>query len=309
MVSSSFVVFGMGLWSAFNHVPWSSIFLLTQIFGVRLHVVQEREACAALQKRVSWSTHLVNEKNCGYFFNSSFIGYIATTFNPSEAWLICTDQVFKELTTQKEEKVRNDEGVEIDASIIVWDRVGSYENPWFKKRRLAVSYEPRKEQERVMTCIKEKFGQVVHGKLKPCVVALIHGEAGTGKSMVGLLLAAELKASYCNSLKPWQPGDSISLIYSEIEPTRQHPLVIVFDEFDGALQRVHNNEIENHKKTPTAVQDKEGWNRMFDYLSRGLYPNVIVIITTNKTPAFFDDLDPSYIRSGRVDLVCEIVPT
>jgi hypothetical protein len=299
MVSSSFVVFGMGLWSFFNHIPWSSIFLLTQMVGIRLHVVQEREVCATLQKRITWSTHLVNEHNCGYFFNRNFIGFIATTFNPSEAWLICTDDAFKELTTRKEEKFKPIEG-ESDVSIEVWDRVGSFENPWFKKRRLFVAFEARQQQRQIMMRIKDQL------ESKSSCVALIHGSSGTGKSMVALLLAADLKSYYCNSLKPWQPGDSLSSICSEIEPTTKKPLVLVFDEFDGPLQRIHSNAIENHKKTTTAVQDKQGWNKMLDDIARGLYPNVILILTTNKTPEFFDNLDPSYTRKGRVDLKCEL---
>jgi len=272
------------------------------MFGVRLHVIQERESCAALQKRVAWSTHLVNEKNCGYFFNRTFVGYIATTFNPSEAWLICTDQAFKELTMRKEEKIVEEGKIDVDVSVDVWDRVGSYESPWFKKRRLTISLEPRLEQQKIMQQIKDEL------KTKTSCVALIHGVAGTGKSMVALLLAADLKAYYCNSLKPWQAGDSVSFICSEIEPSRQKPLVLVFDEFDGPLKRIHDNVIESHKKTTTAVQDKQGWNKMLDDLARGLYPHVILILTTNKSPAFFHDLDPSYIRQGRVDLVCDITP-
>jgi len=270
------------------------------MFGVRLHVIQEREVCATLQKRVSWSTHLVNENSCGYFFNTHFIGYIATTFNPSEAWLICTDAAFKDLTARKEEKLKVVEGAIEDVSVEVWDRVGSYENPWFKKRRLYVSYDARPEQKQIMTRIKDKL------ETKSSCVALIYGAAGTGKSMVALLLAADLRAYYCNSLKPWQPGDSVSSICSEIEPTEKKPLVLVFDEFDGPLVRVHSNSIESHKKTATAVQDKQGWNKMLDDLARGLYPHVILILTTNKTPAFLDSLDPSYTRDGRVDIKCEI---
>jgi tRNA 2-selenouridine synthase SelU len=96
------------------------------------------------------------------------------------------------------------------------------------------------------------------------------------------------------------------LICSEIEPSRERPLIVVFDEFDGPLQRVHENSIESHKKTPIAVQDKQGWNRMLDDLSRGLYPHVILILTTNKSPKHFNAMDRSYIRTGRVDLVSEL---
>lgn len=268
------------------------------MFGVRLHVVQERERCSTLQKRIIWSTHLVNEKNCGYFVSASFVGFIATTFNPSEAWLICSDTTFSTLTEQEREKLVEEEVAEV--SIDVYDRVGSFESPWFKKRHLNIALCARPEQQKIMDAIETSFH-----KTSNCV-ALIHGNAGSGKSMVALLLAAQLKSFYCNSLKPWQPGDSISFIWSEIEPTKKKPLIIVFDEFDGPLSRVHENAIDSHKKTPISVQDKQGWNRMLDDIARGMYPNVILILTTNQKPEFFDNLDKSYTREGRVNLVCNL---
>ena len=209
-------------WSLCSYVPWSSVFLLTQMFGVRLRVIQEREVCAVLQKRVEWSTHIVNEKNCGYFFNMKFIGYIATTFNPMEAWIICSDETFKRLTAREarvefeaqiEEKTMSVKTMSVE--IDVYDRVGSYENPWFKKRRLSLNMEPRPEQEAIMTRILAVYAE------KSKCVAMIHGQAGNGKSMVALLLAARMKTFFCNSLRPWQPGDSFSLICSEIEPSRE----------------------------------------------------------------------------------------
>jgi hypothetical protein len=34
-----------------------------------------------------------------------------------------------------------------------------------------------------------------------------------------------------------------------------------------------------------------------------MYPYLILILTTNKKPEFFKELDPSYIREGRVNLI------
>ena len=45
---------------------------------------------------------------------------------------------------------------------------------------------------------------------------------------------------------------------------------------------------------------------MFDQIDRGVYPFLIVVLTTNKTPEFIRSLDPSYIREGRVNLICEV---
>ena len=37
-----------------------------------------------------------------------------------------------------------------------------------------------------------------------------------------------------------------------------------------------------------------------------MYPYCIIIMTTNKTPQYFDDIDPSYMRQCRINLKYEL---
>jgi hypothetical protein len=43
-----------------------------------------------------------------------------------------------------------------------------------------------------------------------------------------------------------------------------------------------------------------------DSIQRGMYPNIILILTSNRAPEYIHSLDPSYIRKGRVDLTFEM---
>jgi hypothetical protein len=124
--------------------------------------------------------------------------------------------------------------------------------------------------------------------------------------MIGILVANELGSAFCNTLKPWQPGDMLSTIYNEAEPTVNKPLIIVFDEIDTAIMKIHEEGIVRHNKITTAVTDKPGWNHMLDEIQRGMYPDLIVIMTSNKGPEMIDAIDKSYIRKGRVDLIFEM---
>ena len=290
-------LYGIGLGFLFNTVPWTSIFLLTQFFGVRLHVLQEREICAQLQRKLEYFTHTVSEKGCGYFCGWGFFGYISPTMNPGEAWLVSTDSAFRKLTSY-ERVIVKEEFVDTQ-NVSVYEKSGSFMNVWFRKRTLNLNLEPRENQCKIIASIKREY------EMKNHCVAMIHGEPGAGKSYIGLLLATELKSSYCNSLRPWQPGESLNILWSEIEPTKSKPLVLVFDEFDGPLELIHNR-IPCHNKVPIAVQDKQGWNRMLDDFSRGMFPHVILLLTTNKSPDYFSQLDKSYIRPGRVDSIFQL---
>jgi hypothetical protein len=92
---------------------------------------------------------------------------------------------------------------------------------------------------------------------------------------------------------------------SEVEPTAQKPLIIVFDEVDLVIMKIHEG-IRQHKNVPTVVSDKSGWNHMLDSIQRGMYSNIILVMTSNRGPEFIDSLDSSYIRKGRVDIIEEM---
>ena len=220
-------------------------------------------------------------------------------------WMIATEASYKALT---EERVKTlVQGPIIQTyeerethNLRIYERTGSYYNPWLKKRSLPVlSKTPRHEQQLVIDSIRDHYAKEKHS------VVYLYGPPGSGKSLIAVFLALSYKGSYCNSVKPWQPGDTLALIYSEAEPTEEKPLVLVFDEFDTALVRIHEG-IEPHKNQPIQIADKTGWNQMLDEFQLGMYPNMILVLTSNRTPEFIREMDPSYIREGRVDLTFHI---
>ena len=139
--------------------------------------------------------------------------------------------------------------------------------------------------------------------------ALIYGRPGTGKSMVGELLAQEFlkrdsikSVSYVDTFNPSTPNDTFYNMYQCIEPTHKQPLIVVLEEIDILLEKIHRSEAKPHREYATAITDKSSWNQFFDRFDRGLYPHVILIMTTNRPLAWFEQLDTSYMRQGRCDL-------
>lgn len=290
-----------------SYVPWAAAFLLIRRFGIRLYYLKKRDECSRLQKRVQDSCSHTTDGGKGYGY--SFGYWYAASINIMDGecgenytvYLVATETSYKALTQEGDDIPADNEfslmGQPPSAKkkIAVYERTGSYMSSWFRRRERDANYTPTTSQADIVAAI------IAHQKKKRHTVVYLHGPPCTGKSMIGVLIANEFGSSFCNTLKPWQPGDTLGVIHSEIEPTPTKPLVIVFDEIDSALQKIHDG-IPPHKNLPTAVGDKPGWNHMLDEIQRGMYPDVILILTSNRDPEFINSLDPSYIRPGRVDM-------
>jgi len=288
----------------FNSIPWVSIFLLLQFFGVRLYTIHDSEICKRIQKRLSLSTHMTSEgKGYGYALGCWYICNVSSTNDRDvDAWVIATAASYEALTqetNQTSPTITADSPDPPPSTLTIYERLGSFHHHWFKHRHFTTQFTPHPEQTAIIDRILE------HQQQRDHTTVFLYGPPGTGKSMIGVLLAAKLGGSYCNTLKPWQPGDSVGSLYSEVEPTKEKPLVIAFDEVDGAIMLIHTG-IADHKELPISVQNKAGWNRLFDEIGRGMYPHLIILLTSNREPEFIDGMDPSYIRPGRVNLLLHL---
>ena len=291
-----------------SEIPWTFIFLLTQFIGIRLYSFKDKEDCKRIQKRMNNKCSHTADNGKGFGYSIGFWYFMSISIENSDEgdryniWFIATESSYEDLINTKEElpQLDADDNVIEKTDLKIYDRVGTYYNSYYKRRELKIkSITPRPQQEVIMQTIIE------HQAIHEHTVAYLYGPPGKGKSLVGILLANAYKGSYCNTMKPWQPGDSISALYSEAEPTKEAPLILVFDEFDTALLRIHEG-IEPHKSLPIQVADKTGWNQMLDEIQIGMYPHLILLITSNKPPSFIEALDPSYIREGRVDCRMEL---
>ena len=303
IVSTLYISSGMVL---FNNIPWSFIFFLTQLFGIRLYILQNKEQYLRIQKRIGKKcSHLTdNDKgygySIGYWYILSLESSIRNEGDSYKVWLLATENSYEALTKDIEDKNNNKEIIQEKTSLTIYNRTGSYYNIWFKKRTIKIpDFKPRENQQIIIDEIIRYQNRNKHS------VVLLHGNPGSGKSMIGLLIASQLKGSYCNTLVPWQPGDTLAELYSEIEPSEDNPLILALEEIDGAILQI-NNVLPKHKAIPILIYDKSSWCNLMDSINRGMYPNLIIILTSNKPPQYFNNLDEAYIREGRVDLIFKV---
>lgn len=255
-----------------------------------------------IQKNIGSSSHIIEgDKPYGYSMGFWYIASITTADEGSEssAWVVATPSSYRRLTKEREVEIRRIDTLHTSIEAIpfkVMERFGSCNNTYYRSRMLRLSVQPRDDQSSIMQDIQ----RIVSRKMS--AVVLIHGPPGSGKTMLSLILANQLNGIYCNNLRPWEPGESISSLYADSQPTESSPLIIAFDEIDGPLEDVHRG-IPSHKNMRILVQNKQGWNQMLDEIQMGFYPHLILIMTTNRTPEFIRNLDDSYIREHRVDRI------
>ena len=245
---------------------------------------------------------MTDGKASGYSVGYWYLVYVSSSDMETYIWLIATKESYEALSKEKEITISfesKENSVSDKEPINVLDRYGSNTNVYFRQRNLKISVTPRPIQKIVLNDIKEFL------KTKKSAVVLLHGPPNVGKTMLSLIAANELGGSYCNNLSPWEPGDSIVSLYTDTDVSENSPLIVAFDEVDSAICQVHSG-ISPHKDVKIFVRNKAGWNKMFDEIQKGFYPYIVVIMTTNMPPEFFNKLDPSYMAPHRVDKIYKI---
>ena len=304
MLTSPWFMIGAAV-SFLSTTPWSLLLLLTPLVGVRLYEPHDREVCARIQRRLTATSRITDGGRgvgyaCGFWYFGHVSAYETNGTWRYDTWVFCTQHTYDRLSkdhTEESVTASVPNMPERSNMITMLERTGPFSSTWFRRRKIRCSVQPRDPQTIVMKEIMDHY--YCHGH----TVALLHGPPGTGKSMVSILLADALKGTFCNTLRPWQPGDVLTDLYNESEPTVDKPLIVSFDEIDIVLAAIRVG-IPQHKNIPTSVHDKGGWNRMFDSIGRGLLPHLIVVMSTNVDASVLDALDCAYLRKGRVDVVC-----
>ena len=247
--------------------------------------------------KIKWSAMRdENNKANWWFIGNGFIGSIVGTDKGQMAYIMCSSKTFKDLT-----EINRISGVALSVkpqTLSLYDRSGNYFWIDYNKRDFDVDkYICQGKQLAIIESTIELY------KIRKSFVIFIYGGPGSGKSMCSILLAKNLKGSLVRTFDPSDPGDNLASLYSTIIPTEDNPLILVLDEVNILYHNVFNSLIAPHKHIPIQISNKTSLNRFFDDINLGLYPNMIVVMTSNISAKEIESkYDPSYIREGRVDL-------
>ena len=285
----------------------SFLLIIPALCGLQTYDVRNREVIMNIQRKIKVSSHKSEDgKALGLALGWFYIAYMTIKIEYGEehrnCYICTTKKIFDELCSSTE--TQTTDGViskTQNKTLTIYERSGNFQwCVWNKRQIVLKNATPLPTQHCAMQTIRTLYKQKSGG------VILLHGKPGSGKSMIPLLLAQELKAHYTKDYKPYEPNCKLGNLWREAGPSDDELIIVVLEEFDIPLVQIHNNTIPSHKTLTIECRDKIGWNGIFDDINNGMYPYMLVFLTTNKTPEFLQALDSSYIRPGRVDLTLKI---
>lgn len=287
-------------------IIWSILFLPLNFINLKIYKISGKRMNIFL-KKVKLASIWTNDDPDGWIFGKYYVGYIHTVTGNQQSegetkdlYILCSNDFYKNNIELKE---TNEEGR--SSNITYYEREGSYWRLMYNPRPINFPKKPiRENQAKAVKSILDIFNS------KDYVISLLHGRAGTGKSMTAQYLCQELlntkkSVSFVDSFNPFEYGDNFVNLYTRINPTQDKPLVLMLEEIDENIVKMHSGKIEQKLEMPIPIKNKSDWNSFLDKFDRELYPHIILIMTTNKNKEFFDELDPSYMRLGRVDIKIE----
>lgn len=284
-------------------VMWSLGIIPLSLFGMRGYKITGYKLQKFL-KNVKVASIWSNGEPDMWIIGKWYIGYLHTGKNDKPT----NSQLYLLMPRRQYERQIDEIRPEKDKSkIYIGEKDSSFWYSSYDIREItAPTFDPTPKQLEIIDKIKS------HYKSNNNSIVLLTGDTNTGKSMLGLLLCKYMMKDYpethlIDTFNPSCPGDAFSKLYIRISPSASKPLVIVLDEIDVLIQRMHDGVIENHKNLEVQIRTKADWNQFLDRFDRKMYPYCIIIMTSNWKLSDFDNLDKAYFRENRINFHFELV--
>jgi ATPase family associated with various cellular activities (AAA) len=267
----------------------------TVYFDDRAHIsrFEKRVKDAATYTFLSWKNISGREYPQGFYVGRNFLVYFQGSNTGEVSATVVGNPDFYATLMSPPEPMKIVAKTETITYIDVYVQKGSFKNIYYTKLKLQLDHlTPLPPQKVVVEGILDVYHQ--HGR----ATVFLHGVTGAGKSSVGYLVAKALHGKYCHSFNPSEPGNQISSLLCDADIDASSPLVIVLEEVDELILRLNKGDVKVNHDVPTAVFNKSTWASFLDDMF--LYKNVVLIMTSNTPKSVLDDVDPSYLRHGRV---------
>lgn len=189
----------------------------------------------------------------------------------------------------------SDENENTEKTIKLMTRSGDHGYVRYSLRNMTFNYTFYDSQKEMYAKVMDFYNKNRYARV------FIEGPTNVGKTCFSYLLAKELQTTLCTTFRPTEPSESLDQIYTKQIFTAEKPLILLLDEVDNILVKITEG-IPCHKQYIIRVKNKSDWNEMLDQIKLNVYPYLMLIMCSNKSKSEIDEIDPSYLGPGRVDL-------
>lgn len=304
------IIFGIvsGFIYAFGRQILNYIPVFTRkFFGYRFFYVTQQDKVIIISRKLKEGSSELrdNQDASGYFCGWIYFGYFYVNEKflgglDRKVMIFCSQSFYEELLVDPNPPPMSD----VSNDITLLENVSSFHIPDYKQKTISITKFPRSEQDELIRNIIQRYK--IQGQGRNLTVYL-HGITGTGKSMTTMMLAERINGILCKDFDPLSAGSLLSRVYAAANPSPSQPLVLVMEEVDIKITKIHKIDLPVHKMLKSGIADKTSWNNMFDDIDNGHYPFMITILTSNVPPSKINELDPAYIRPGRIHYFHEMV--
>lgn len=273
--------------------------LISMMSKYKAYMIRDKKRIASINKLVTYTSFTDEDQNpLSFIIGKNFFGFIFSVRNQhinaldKTLCLMTHRDNFKEICSTYLEKLQEDQ----DTNIRYWYRSGNYWELFYSKRMIEANVTPDKRQQKIVKSVTQYYKKHKKG------VFFISGDPGNGKSTMLRILGNHYKSDICKTLRLTDPGDFMEKLYNHAEPTEDKPLIVLFDEIDTMIHSVDKGEVFKHKCIPTQIFDKTSYNTFFDEVADGMYPFLIILLTSNKTAEeIAKENHECYLRKERVN--------
>ena len=297
---------GSILFNIINSFVWLlvPICLIIQVFGIKLYrIIDERKTDVILRKLKVISANSVyynsEFKPHSLFFSWYCIGNIyLTEINRrmiTEIYIITTKEYIDNLMKDPQDEIISLKG-DSSKKITIYNRRGNFYHLSYEESSFSFNKNIMPNQNTIVHAIIKFYRDYNY------CTSFISGAPGSGKTTIAYFLAKELNGCICKTFNPTDPGDEIIELIRTVNPTPDKPLIVLLDEIDIMISKIHDNKIDTHKNVPVPVRSKTDFNRFLDDIEIHC-KNTIFILTSNLSKDVIDanTNDKSYLRDGRVN--------
>ena len=163
-----------------------------------------------------------------------------------------------------------------------------------QKRVVKMAIEMTGAQQRIFEMIQECY------QAKGFASVFVSGNVGTGKTLLAYAICQELGGLIID-FDPTIPSQTLDNVYMAGDKSKDNPLILLLDECDVLLQRVHAG-IPDNKHYVTPVRNKTDFTAMMDRFQLGCFPFCIMVFISNRSKDEISAMDPAYLRPGRINV-------